>query len=563
MRMHTFALLVSAFSFCSVAAEGSPKVVDLGYIKVQSDLSLVEGVTSFLGVRYAKAPTGDLRWRAPHAPDTIEGTYNATTMPKQCWQASITGSAGLSPTNPFRATKVKKPKKFKKRYSRIRSPRRIKAVKTRDTANVSDEDCLFLNVHVPTKSANLSLLPVIVYMHGGGYDAGNVSLYPVEDFVRSTGFEVVSVSIQYRLGLFGFLAGKEVHRGGDLNAGLLDQHFALQWVRKHISAFGGDKDKVTIWGQSAGAGSILQHVVAHRGQTKPPLFRAVLMNSPFLPFQYNYDDAIPERLFSQVVTQSGCISSHKAPYLECLRTKDAASLLEIDTVLGESNFLGSYTFVPVVGGSFIVESPTTTLLRKQVNGEALLVSTNTNEGTFFVPGDVLTSNNFTLEEYTTQLFPRLGEADIKRAAKIYLAAGAGSVPEQASLVMGDCGYTNYRDYHFVLILPAIFVALRTTLWRRLVTKDLSFALPPGFNNSDFLNAFQQSFLSTALSLNPISGRTQPTITPSKWSPWAHEYTEMLFNKTEADLPVIRSVSTNQSVLDRCAFWNSVASINNQ
>ena len=176
----------------------------------------------------------------------------------------------------------------------------------------------------------------ILYHGRGGYVFGNVTIYNTNgnDLIRNSGGNVVVVAIQYRLGVFGFLPGQKVKDGGVLNAGLckccrnddvptcysppryiVDQQFALKWVQKYvcifhpsalffqehrhgnllqISKFGGDPKKVTIWGESAGAGSVLQHVVANGGNTNPPLFRAAITSSTYLPSQYKYNDRIPE-----------------------------------------------------------------------------------------------------------------------------------------------------------------------------------------------------------------------------------------------------------------------------
>lgn len=91
--------------------------------------------------------------------------------------------------------------------------------------------------------------------------------------VNANGF--ISVIIQYRLGAFGFLSSEEVHQRGKVNAGLLDQHFALQWVQKHIKEFGGDATRVTIAGESAGAGSVMLQAMAYGGNKKPDLFHNV------------------------------------------------------------------------------------------------------------------------------------------------------------------------------------------------------------------------------------------------------------------------------------------------
>ncbi|KAF7359804.1 hypothetical protein MVEN_00705600 [Mycena venus] len=105
---------------------------------------------------------------------------------------------------------------------------------------------------------------------------GGMSRYNGEDTIRQSNRGIVVVTIQYRLGLFAFLVGSAVKKNGALNAGLLDQDFALRWVNKHISNFGRDPAKVTIWGESAGAGSVLQQVITHDGRTEPQLFRAAI-----------------------------------------------------------------------------------------------------------------------------------------------------------------------------------------------------------------------------------------------------------------------------------------------
>ncbi|KAK0188372.1 alpha/beta-hydrolase [Armillaria mellea] len=554
--MLSTAILLLAISCCLAQQhpenQDTTKKVDLGYATYQSNLQLVDGVTTFLGVRYAAPPTGSLRWAAPHPPASMSALQNATTYPNQCIQASIIGSSGQVIRNPYRRMRH-----HKQKMPLPSSHAGDQLLVQRDTAVFSDEDCLFLDVHIPSNRRDEGhLLPVIVYMHGGGYDAGNTSLYPVQDFVKGSDYGLVAVSIQYRLGVFGFLPGAALKYGGVLNAGLLDQNFALQWVQEHISSFGGDPSKVTIWGQSAGAGSMLQHLVAHGGDTQPPLFRAVLMNSPFLPFQYNYDDAIPERVYSEVVSAVNC--GHAKDSLECLRSATASSLLEADTQIGFANFMGTYTFVPIVDGTFITERPMVTLQRGKVNGEALLVTTNSDEGSLFITPDVLTADKFTLSRYITELFPRLSKKRIQEAAEMYSKMGLTSVPEEASAVMGES----------IFVCPALAAvsAFGRNGWKAELgippgthALDLSydfttFAIPPTFTNPEFLKAWQQSFLSVAASLNP----NDATVVTPNWSSWDHGFTEMMFNKTDDDEPVVRPFVTDKSLIERCDFWIKVS-----
>ncbi|VDC03533.1 unnamed protein product [Peniophora sp. CBMAI 1063] len=535
------ALLLST-ALCAVAQNTTLKVADLGDVTYQSDVNLDVGVTSFLGIRYAAPPIGDLRFRAPQAAE-VTGSLNATAQPDECWQ----GNPGSNATTPYRLSK-------------------------RDVA-AQNEDCLFLNVHVPTDLdlSSGAKLPVIVWIHGGGYVVQSVSMFnPVETFVRNSNYSVISVQMQYRLGPFGFISGQAVATDGDLNIGLLDQQLALQWVQDNIAAFGGDPSQVTIYGESAGAGSVLQHIVAHGGNTQPPLFRAAMMDSPFLPFQYAYNDPINEVIFANLSAQVNCPVSNSS--LECLRSVDAATLAQYANDVELANFFGVYTYVPVVDGSFIVERPTVTLGKNKTNSDTLLVFTNAHEGDIFVDLDGLAETNATLESYIANLFPRMNSTSITQAANIYstLPEGlnASAVPAQAAYVMGEA----------IFVCPAYYTleAFEDNAWKA------EFAVPPAlhgdelyyvfadnassigwpaFNNSDLISAIQQSIFSTAISLDPNAHEVS-TITP-EWPSWTKSGQVMLFNETEAEQPEVKLVGPDSAQLKRCAFWRSLSDVNAQ
>jgi para-nitrobenzyl esterase len=178
-------------------------------------------IKKYLGVPFAKPPVGELRWKAPQPMDNWKG--------------------------------VKETKKF--------GPRAVQAPIFGDMDFKSDgmsEDCLYLNVWTPA-SRNDKNLPVLVYFYGGGFSAGDGSepRYNGEAMAQQG---IVVVTINYRLNVFGFLAhpdlSAETAYKGSGNYGLLDQHASLQWVKENIAAFGGDPNKVTIAGESAGSASV-------------------------------------------------------------------------------------------------------------------------------------------------------------------------------------------------------------------------------------------------------------------------------------------------------------------
>ncbi|KAL4259483.1 AB hydrolase superfamily protein [Pleurotus pulmonarius] len=166
--------LLAAFSFHLAAAQRQGPVVDLGYARYKGSIDDVANVTSFLGIRYAAAPIQDLRWRAPQPPPSSPGVQSATTPPPQCPQA----------------------------FPNVTSPNAFPL-----PGNLTDtEDCLFLNVFVPRDRPINKKLPVIAWIHGGGYSLGNASSYDGTTLIRESNDGVVVVSIQYRLGIFGFLS---------------------------------------------------------------------------------------------------------------------------------------------------------------------------------------------------------------------------------------------------------------------------------------------------------------------------------------------------------------------
>ncbi|KAJ7885901.1 Alpha/Beta hydrolase protein [Mycena olivaceomarginata] len=485
-----------------VSAQVSP-IIDLGYAQYQGTVNTANNVTHFLGIRYAAPPSGDLRFRAPQPPANMSGVQQATIQPNECFQ----GSTGRSPTNPL---------------------------KGRATQVIETEDCLFLNVYYPSNEVGCPLnnLPTLVWIHGGGYsDSG-----------------VVVVTIQYRLG---FLAGSAVKKNGALNAGLLDQDFALRWISK----FGGDPSKVTIWGISAGAGSVLQQVIAHDGRTEPQLFRAAITSSSFLPSQYRFDDPIPELDPTFISNLSSCATATNS--MSCLRAVDATTLEAVNTNITTSAFFGTFVFVPVVDGTFITQRPRLSLLEGKVNGEAVLSVTNTFEGTGFVDQSVsVTASNYSLE-----LFPRFGGLQALSVRALY--SGLGTDLFQVNAVQGESIFicpTYYllngfhgRAFKGEFAIPPGFHGMDQAYY-------FPGDSPPPFNNAAFIDAFAQSFTSFIINLDPNIKVDPTTITPH-WNTFDIAHTEMLFNQTAVDgLPVVHAIETSDALLERCLFWDSVGSL---
>ncbi len=191
---------------------------------IEGDYNTHNGIQTFFGVPFAKPPVGDLRWKAPQPMDDWEGIKETKTFGPRPMQTLVFGD-----------------------------------MKSR--SNGVSEDCLYLNIWTPARR-NTKDLPVLVYFYGGGNVAGDASenRYDGESMAKKG---MVVVTTNYRLNIFGFLAHPELSREASYHAsgnyGVLDQNMALQWVKKNIAAFGGDPNKITIAGESAGSiGTSLQ-----------------------------------------------------------------------------------------------------------------------------------------------------------------------------------------------------------------------------------------------------------------------------------------------------------------
>ncbi|KAJ6552148.1 Alpha/Beta hydrolase protein [Mycena sp. CBHHK59/15] len=512
----------------SAHTENTP-VIDVGYAQYEGVVDTSLNITAFLGMRYAAPPTGNLRWQPPARPARVAHVQPANSNPPRCYQ----GTFGASSNTPLAA---------------------------RD-GDTQSEDCLFLSVYSPALDST-EPLPTIVWIHGGGYAFGSASEYNGSDLVQESDNQVVVVVIQYRLGLFGFLAGQQVKDGGALNAGLLDQDFALRWVNKNVHSLSGDPNKVTIWGESAGAGSVIQHMIARNGSTRPKLFGTAITSSTFLPSQYRYNDATPQTLFNNVSSQAGCAAS--AVPLDCLRAADSALLQDINLSMGIAGFMGTFAFVPVVDGSFILQSPTDALRQGNLNGDILLSFTNSHEGNLFVNQ----SAKYDVETYVKQLFPLFGPEQTAAAASVYRPLG--SALDQVNAIMGESIFI-CPTYRLLQAFPGQSYKGEYAVPPGLHADDLFYYFPsyklPGlsrdFNNTDFMRAFTQSFLASAISGDPNAKFDKTNITPPwrKWSTSAE--VEMVFDKTEADAPLIKPASTPGALMRRCQFWYGVRALTAQ
>ncbi|KAJ5659236.1 hypothetical protein N7507_005687 [Penicillium longicatenatum] len=239
-----------------------------------------------------------------------------------------------------------------------------------------NENCLNLNVIRP-QSESEDLLPVLLWIFGGGWQQGSTAdpRYNMSYIIQQSadnGKPVIGVSINYRLAAFGFLDSKEVRAEGNTNLALRDQRVAMHWVKENIHAFGGDPDKVTIWGESAGAYSVGDHLVTNGGDNEG-LFRAAIMDSgnavgpPYNGTEWH------QPMYDGIVERAGC--SNATNTLECLRD------LPYETFYSVA-YAGLEWFA-TIDDMFISQYPQISYREGKIAKVPILLGTNTDEGTSF------------------------------------------------------------------------------------------------------------------------------------------------------------------------------------
>ncbi|KAL8990853.1 MAG: hypothetical protein Q9169_008022, partial [Polycauliona sp. 2 TL-2023] len=353
-------------------------IVDLGYERYQGVADASTGLNTFKGIRFAAPPTGTRRWQPPAAPQVNrDQLLDANALPERCPQGSS------SPTPPG--------------YNYTGS-----------------EDCLFLSVYAPPNARNL---PVFVWIHGGGYGLGQGDVDP-SILINANGQSFIGVAIQYRLGAFGFMSSDEIYRYGTVNAGLLDQNFALQWVQRYIHLFGGNASHVTVAGESAGAGSVMLQAMAYGGNRGDSLFVNAIAASPYLPQQYGYADFVPTQTYYAFASAAGCFdgraqNNRNTSIFNCLVDKDTETLQNASGTISGSSRFGTWAFLPVTDGSFVQQTPSQQLLTKRHNA---------NEAAVYAPRDVVTEED--LVRFIRDTFPLFTEDDISRVLLYYPSTNA-------------------------------------------------------------------------------------------------------------------------------------------
>ncbi|EME77645.1 uncharacterized protein MYCFIDRAFT_108978, partial [Pseudocercospora fijiensis CIRAD86] len=324
-------------------------------------------VRQFLGIPYAQPPLGDLRWAAPEPLWQPDARIAATEYTPQCMQV-----AGDAPTIYNQELADPKNQEFL------------------EEIGVS-EDCLTLSVYAPSVNRTKSeSLPVLIWVHGGGWQGGGESLGQIPtQWIDRTPTHIV-VKIKYRLNIFGFPGGVRALK--DWNLGYLDQRLAVEWVRDNIAAFGGDPSRITLWGESAGAGSVDAHTYAW---PKDPIAKGVIQASN-PPIIATWGDRTGMN-FSGVAANLGC---HGEDQLACMRKVPAMDIANALPEPGNSAAL----FYPTVDDKVVFANRSERILSGKIAKIPTIIGTNKNEGIGNIAYDLNGANQTAAHEMLLTAF---------------------------------------------------------------------------------------------------------------------------------------------------------------
>jgi para-nitrobenzyl esterase len=346
--------------------------------------SIQDGVHVFKGVPYAAPPVGDLRWKEPAAPVAWEGVKEARNYRPACPQNS-SGQDAI-PVGALRR---------------------------------QSEDCLDLNIWSPAKSPSANL-PVMVWLHGGWFSRGSGSQYPGLTLAKRE--NVIVVTINYRLGPFGFLAlpalTRESGHASSGNYGLLDQMAALRWVKTNIGAFGGDHSRVTIFGQSAGGFSVCDLMASPLARG---LFQRAIMQSGRCE-EHLPSLAYKERRGQKIAADLNCANAENM--LACMRGKTMADILAGVTSAASYAVQGVY-FNPNLDGYVFTSSPRASIEDNNVTHVPILLGTVAQEASRYLP-NITTQSDWRAfaqkiwrkrAEQVEALYPITADSDAAAAAE--------------------------------------------------------------------------------------------------------------------------------------------------
>ncbi|KZL64409.1 lipase 3 precursor [Colletotrichum tofieldiae] len=450
-------------------------------------------VESFMGIPFAKPPIGELRFKPPVRLTEAMGEVDATTeQPEACPQFALNTNFGSPLIPPDLLDQV------------------LNLPILKNLA-VGQEDCLTINVQRPAGTKEGAKLPVMYWIFGGGFELGSTSMYNGAGLVAegmSTGKPFIFVAVNYRVGAWGFLPGKDLMEEGSSNAGLLDQRMGLEWVQDNIASFGqtcfsGDPDKVTLWGESAGAISIFSQYTLFNGnitRNGKNLFRGAIMNSGSAVPTDPMDSPKATKVYEQILSAAGCGGAKDR--LKCLRDlpfddmRKAAN--SVPGLLSYSSVALSY--LPRPDGKNVSSSPELFATSGKLPKIPFILGDQEDEGTLFALFQPNITTTREVEEYLSTLyFNNASPQQVKELVGTYDPRPSEGSPFRTAIfnevrpqfkrlaaILGDAVFTLTRRAVFNISQA---VQPEVNNWSYLASYDYGTPVLGTFHGSDLLQVF--------------------------------------------------------------------------
>ncbi|KAM7200173.1 Alpha/Beta hydrolase fold [Naviculisporaceae sp. PSN 640] len=366
-------IVVHVLVFFISLVHGVDPSVNLTYSQYVGN-PLGNGVTQWLGIRYAAAPVGNLRFEPPQDPPYVDDPQPANKHGKICLE---TGDA--------------------------------------PNASMTSEDCLFLDVYAPTDATIQSNLPVFVFIQGGGFNSNAEPNLNGTGLIIASGRNIIVVTFNYRVGPYGFLSDGS---NGSITAnnGLRDQRKVLEWVQKYIALFGGNPRHVVLGGASAGAASVSLQMVAYRGKDYG-LFHGAAASAVSFATVLTADESVYQ--YENLAIRLGCASNTPNQTISCLRGKSVA---EIQAQNYNIPFPGAaspplFMWGPVIDGHLLTELTYPAFEKGNFVRIPMIVGDDTNGGTIFAPKN--TSSLAMSNQFIKNQFPYITLAQLARLNELY------------------------------------------------------------------------------------------------------------------------------------------------
>ncbi|MGD0352482.1 MAG: carboxylesterase/lipase family protein [Dehalococcoidia bacterium] len=424
MKRFSSFLLIALVLLSTIAVSCAPSSVELKD-PIKIDTGLISGTTAgdihiYKGIPFAAPPVGDLRWKPPQPAAPWQGVKDCTKFGPAPMGYYIPGSFP-------------------------------------SFSNPPSEDCLYLNVWTPAKMTG-DKLPVMVWLYGGAFWFGEGS-NPTYDGVNLANHGAVVVTLNYRVGPLGWLAhpllSKEDPHNSSGNYGLLDQIAALQWVQKNIAAFGGDSSRVTIFGESAGATSVICLMASPL--TTGLFQRAISESMAEMSFadirQDKYGQPAKEKMGLQLAKDLGCDTA--ADPIACMRAKSAQEVMDTGKPGGDLFGPSVYRYEPCVDGWIIPDLPLNIFEVGKQHNVPLLIGSNADEGKLFSNYSVADMKSYTdfvnvlcgdkVQQVLT-MFPGTTDAEAKSSLNRVLTLLTFTCPAKA--YAGDMSKVNSKAYFY-------------------------------------------------------------------------------------------------------------------